>query len=138
MSGFTAVLAVATLVGGVTGLWFLWDKFSARRRRKRAQKTLPQFAPGRWWSDGGTNTLAIERDLTWTWTSTFQGRYSGTGRGRVEGEELVLDGFSEGVDTRGHVIPRRPTSFRLKPEGDLLAGRLQTSRVYDVLFHRQA
>jgi hypothetical protein len=97
---------------------------------------LPQWAPGRCRSDGGTNTLVIANDLSWTWHSTFQGRWHGSGRGEVRDDVLVLSGWSEGTTTIGQPVPRRPTSIELKREGEMLAGHIHTSRKYEILFTR--
>ena len=127
---------VATLLGVLAALWFFWDKIAAWFLRTRAKETLPEWAPGRWRSDGGTNELIIANDLSWTWTSTFQGRWSGSGHGEVRDGHLVLRGSREGTTTLGQPVPRGPIAFQMTRESEMLAGQIQTSRAYDVLFVR--
>jgi hypothetical protein len=135
----TIVLVVAALFGFLLNIGSVSGKIAGLVRRSRAKRTLPQFAPGRWRSEGETNTLVITEDLSWTWTSTFQGRWSGHGRGRGEIRDgyLILDGSREGTTTLGQPVPRGPITIRLKRETETLAGQIQTARVYDVLFVRE-
>jgi hypothetical protein len=131
------VVIVATLLGGLAALWFFWDKIVAWVHRIRAKRTLPQFAPGRWRSDGGTNKLIIAKDLSWTWTSTHQGRWHGSGRGEVRDDQLALHGSREGTTPIGQAVPSGPISFRLRRERDRLEGQLQTSYTYDLRLIRE-
>ena len=54
-----------------------------------APAPLHVWAPGRWRSTGGTNTLVIERDLRWSWSSSAGGQWSGSGRGQIEDGRLL-------------------------------------------------
>ncbi len=136
MPTIETVAIVATILGGLAALAYFWDKIAARYQRARAKRTLPRFAPGRWRSDGGTNELVIANDLDWTWTSTHQGRWRGSGRGEVRDGQLVLHGSREGTTPTGQAVPRGPISFQLKRERDRLEGQLQTSYTYDLRFIR--
>jgi hypothetical protein len=136
MKTIEVVLIVATLLGGLAAVVYFWDKIVAWFRRRRAKQTLPEFAPGRWHSDGETNTLVIADDLNWTWTSTFQGNWSGSGRGEVRDGYLVLRGSRVGTTTLGQPVPRAQITIKLKRESETLAGQIQVSRTWDILFIR--
>ncbi len=127
---------IATLLGGLAALWFFWDRITAWFRRTRAEQTLPEWAPGRWRSDGGTNNLVIAKDLNWTWASTFQGHWSGSGRAEVSDGDLVLHGSHKGTNTLGQPVPPGPMTIRLKRESETLAGQILTAHTWDILFVR--
>ncbi len=89
---------------------------------------LREWAPGKWRSTGGTNSLVIERDLRWFWESSSGGKWSGTGSAEIEDGQLLL---------RGWHSSSAPMSFRLRREGDMLVGELQTARSYRIIFERE-
>lgn len=89
---------------------------------------LRQWVPGKWRSAGGTNTLTIERDLTWSWGSSFGGRWNGSGRGEIRDGRLILEGWHS---------TSIPMMLKLKREGNVLVGELQTSRSYAITFERE-
>jgi hypothetical protein len=89
---------------------------------------LRAWAPGKWRSTGGTNTLVIERGLRWSWESSAGGRFSGGGRGEVQDGKLVLSGWHSNS---------YPMTFQLTREGDALVGVLRTSRHYNIIFVRE-
>jgi len=85
------------------------------------------WAPGTWRSTGGTNTLTIKPDLSWQWSSTSGGSWSGSGQGEIRDGRLVL---------RGWHSSSIPMMIRLSREGEVLVGELQTSRSYSITFRR--
>jgi len=89
---------------------------------------LREWAPGKWRSAGGTNSLVIERNLRWSWESSAGGKWSGSGRGEIEDGQLLL---------RGWYSSSTAMSLRLRREGDVLVGELQTSRSYPIIFERE-
>jgi len=130
-------LIVATLLGGLAAIvYIVWDKLLPSVRRRRATQTLPQFAPGRWRSMGGTNELVVADGLNWTWTSTHQGRWRGSGRGEVREGYLVLRGMRDGADALGHPAGRYPITITLERQGDRLEGSIQTMQKSEVTFVR--
>jgi hypothetical protein len=133
-----AAAIVATFLGGFTSVWFCWDKITAWFRRTRARQTLPKFAPGQWISDGRTNTLVIAPDLSWKWTSTHQGQWSGSGRGEIRDGHLVLHGRRVGTTSQGSPAAPGPMTMRLKRERERLEGPLTSpsARTWDMIFFR--
>jgi hypothetical protein len=93
-----------------------------------ALPNLREWAPGKWRSTGGTNKLAIDGALRWSWESSVGGKWTGTGTGEVRGESLIL---------RGWHSTSRPMTLRLVREGDALVGELHTSRQYTIIFVRE-
>ena len=89
---------------------------------------LRAWAPGTWRSTGGTNSLEIKPDLSWMWSSSSGGGWTGSGRGDVQDGQLILRGWHSNSI---------PMMLRLSPEGDALVGELQTSRSYPIRFKRQ-
>ncbi len=93
-----------------------------------AAPDLREWAPGKWRSTGGTNSLVIERSLHWSWESSAGGKWSGSGTGDTQDGQLLLRGWhSSGT----------PMSLRLSREGEALVGELQTSRSYRIMFERE-
>jgi hypothetical protein len=136
MKTIEIIVIVATLLGGLAAVVYFWDKIVALFRRTRARQTLPQFAPGRWRSMGATNELVIENDLSWSWTSTHQGHWRGSGRGDVRDVYLVLHGTREGKDPLGRPVPPYPITIQLERQGDRLEGSIQAMLKSDVIFVR--
>ena len=91
---------------------------------------LRTWAAGRWRSTGGTNELVIGPDLSWTWSSSAGGSWTGRGRGEAHGETLVLQGWS-------YRSTSVPMTLRLSREEDALVGVLQTTQTYPLIFLRQ-
>jgi hypothetical protein len=90
---------------------------------------LRAWAPGKWRSTGGTNTLVIQPDLNWEWSSSFGGNWTGSGRGELRDGKLLL---------RGWHSTRTPMELRLLREGDMLLGELETrTRVWNIMFVRE-
>jgi len=106
------------------------------QRLKGRTATLEEWAPGRWRSE--TNELVIEEGLAWSWTSTFQGQWNGSGHGEVRAGQLVLTGTRKGTTTLGVTVPPGPIVLRLKREAETLAGQLETANKFDILFTRIA
>lgn len=131
------IALLATLLGGAAALCYFRGETLACVRRWRAKRTLPQFAPGRGRSDGGSNELVIAPELTWTWTSPHQGQFHGSGRGEVRDGDLVLTGFRKGVTSIGQPVIRTPITFRLRRERDRLEGQLQAAYTYDLRLSRE-
>jgi len=124
-----AALAVLAVVGLLLGIIVdLMSASSAIRgwvRRRREKRSLRQFAPGRWISEHRSNTLVIAKDLSWTWTSTHEGVWAGSGRGDIRDGLLVLKGERVGTTGPG----RRPeppgvVTIELRREGKRLEGPL--------------
>ena len=112
--------------------------FPAARTVTTAAGSDNRWASGRWRSDGGTNSLVIESNLSWRWTSTYGGRFEGQGNGEMlSNGRVVLSGFFNGIDGVGGNVRQRPITIRLTREGDTLAAELETSRVYSIIFIRE-
>jgi hypothetical protein len=101
---------------------------SERRPDTRLLNHLRQWAPGKWCSSCGTNVLWIERDLRWSWESSFGGKWSGSGPGEIVDRRLIL---------RGWHSTSIQMSLRLVREGEALVGELQTNRSYPIVFVRE-
>ena len=101
---------------------------SEKRPDTRLLTDLRQWAPGKWRPSGGTNVLWIERDLRWSWESSFGGKWSGSGRGEIVDRRLIL---------RGWHSTSIQMSLRLVREVETLVGEPQTNRSYPIAFVRE-
>ena len=127
---------IALLLGIVADLMSTSSILRGWFHRRRAEQTLPEFAPGRWRSLGESNELVIESDLSWRWTSTWQGRWRANGRGEVRGAMLVLQGTREGFDSVGKRYPRYPITITLERHDERLEGSIQAMLKTEVKFVR--
>jgi len=94
----------------------------------RPPEDLREWARGKWRSTGGSTSLVIDRNLRWSWDSTYGGRYSGSGTGDVQDGALLLRGWH----SRSY-----PMTLHLRREGDTLVGEIRTSQNYPVVFIRE-
>lgn len=113
------LLGVLVNVGSISGTVLRW------LRRQRAKRSLRQFVVERWISEHRKNTLVIAKDLSWTWTSTHEGVWAGSGHGNIRDDLLVLKG--QRVGTTGPGRPPEPPgvmTIELRREGKRLEGPL--------------
>jgi len=93
---------------------------------------------GSWRSTGGTNRLILRADLRWTWTSTYEGSWTASGSGNIQGGVVTLTGRREGTTERGHSAPSYPIAIQLRREGEMLTGEIQTIKKSPIKYVREA
>jgi len=95
---------------------------------------LRVWLPGRWKSEGGTTELTIDHGLNWEFTSTYGGRWWGSGQGEISEDQVILSGGYYGSDSVGRSIPSRSVVIKLRREAQSLAGTLEGARIWSLIF----
>jgi len=101
------------------------------------QSDLRRWLVGCWRSTGGTNRLVIKEDLGWTWESSYEGQWTGSGEGNIQGGVVTLTGRREGTTESRQSVPSYALVLELRREGEILTGEIRTLKRASIKYVRE-